>query len=369
MDQDELTAWVRLLYTPGVGRSSARKLLSAFGSPLLVLSANPRSWREVVTPSAAESLGNPPPDLPDLVRRSWDWLQFQGHESRSIITLGDDRYPIAWLEITDPPLLVYACGNTCLLQQPSVAIVGSRYPTPQGLDNARAFAEYLSDRGLTTISGLAQGIDGAAHQGSLNGPGSTIAVLGTGLDRVYPRHHLQLSREISQKGLLITEYPPGTSVLPSHFPQRNRLIAGLSRGTLVVEAALQSGSLITAKLAMEAGREVFAIPGSIHSPHSRGCHLLIKQGAKLVETGQDILEELRWHSPAPSSSSPIQNLVQQGTPNPILEAMGHDPISLESLAIRTGLPVQRLQAELLDFELAGAVKRMPGSLFQRSGLG
>ncbi len=371
MDQDELAAWLRLLCTTGVGRGSVRKLLAAFGSPQLVLSAGARAWREILGHSVAQALERPPPDLPDLIQKAWDWLEFQTDGPRSMITLGDDLYPAAWLEIADPPLLVYAFGDLQWLQRPLLAMVGSRHPTPQGLDHAFAFAESLSHHGLTIISGLAQGIDGAAHQGALQGAGSTIAVVGTGLDRVYPRQHSDLFKEIVEKGLLLSEYPPGASVRPSHFPQRNRLIAGLSRGTLVVEAALQSGSLITARLAIEAGREVFAIPGSIHSPHSRGCHLLIKQGAKLVETEQDILEELRWHSAPPSRLEPICNTIHQDgmASHPILESMGYEPISLESLAIRTGIAIQRLQAELLDFELAGTVKRMPGSLFQRVGLG
>jgi DNA processing protein len=368
---DELAAWLRLLGTSGVGRSSARKLLSAFGSPLLVFSASPRAWRDVVSAATAKALETPPSNLPHLIRSTSEWLQTPASEPRAIITLGDAAYPAAWLEIADPPLLIYACGKVGMLQQPSIAIVGSRHATPQGIENARAFAEHLSHRGLTVTSGLAQGIDGAAHEGGLSGPGSTIAIVGTGLDRVYPRQHLELSRHIAREGLLISEFPPGTPSRPTHFPQRNRLIAGLSQGTLVVEAALQSGSLITANLAMEAGREVFAIPGSIHSPQSKGCHALIKQGAKLVETGQDILEELGGHSLPVSSPSQATNssVLQSNSTHPLLEAMGYDPISLESLAIRTGMTTQRLQSELLELELAGSVRRMPGSLFQRSGLG
>ncbi len=225
-------------------------------------------------------------------------------ESRQIVTLGDAALPAGAAQTADPPLLLYAQGRCELLHARAVAIVGSRNPTPQGIDNARAFAGHLSQAGLTIVSGLALGIDGAAHEGALDGPGSTIAVVGTGLDRVYPTRHRELAHRIASEGLMVSEFPLGTPPLPPNFPLRNRIIAGLTRGTLVVEAALQSGSLITARLALEAGREVFAIPGSIHSPQSRGCHALIKQGAKLVDGAEDVLEELHVGASAAGRGTP-----------------------------------------------------------------
>jgi len=260
-----------------------------------------------------------------------------------------------------------------------MAIVGSRNPTPQGSANARQFARTLAAQGICVVSGLALGIDGAAHEGALDGappsaPGpATIAVIGTGIDRVYPRQHRDLAHRIAARGLIVSEYPLGTPPLPGNFPRRNRLIAGLSQGTLVVEAALQSGSLITARLASEQGKEVFAIPGSIHSPQSRGSHALIRQGAKLVETAQDVLEELRWpqavlamtNEAAGAVSAPDDDLnhPHQG----LLQALGADPVSLDALQARTGLQTATLQAQLLELELAGQVGRLPGGLFQRLG--
>jgi DNA processing protein len=259
---------------------------------------------------------------------------------------------------------LYVQGRRELLSRPSIAIVGSRNASLQGVDNARSFAAHLSREGWTIVSGLAFGIDGAAHEGGLDGSSSTIAVVGTGLDRVYPARHRQLAHRIARDGVLISEFAPGTPPLPSNFPMRNRIIAGLSRGTVVVEAALQSGSLITARLAAEAGREVFAVPGSIHSPLSRGCHALIRQGAKLVESAQDILEELQGAGLAPQSA------VEAGTAphrDPILEALGHDPVTLDALCARTGWSAQELSARLLELELEDRVARLPGGLYQRRG--
>jgi DNA processing protein len=253
-----------------------------------------------------------------------------------------------------------------LLQAPAIAIVGSRNPTAQGRDNARSFATALSQAGLTVVSGMALGIDGAAHEGALQGPAGTIAVVGTGLDIVYPRRHLALAARIRQGGLILSEYSLGTPPLPPHFPQRNRVIAGLTQGTLVVEAAPQSGSLITARLAADAGRDVFAIPGSIHSPQARGCHLLIKQGAKLVDCAQDVLEELRLVPRADTVATPPDG------PRPadhVLEALGYDPVSLEGLMARTGRAAADLNARLLELELDGHVARLPGQLFQRIATG
>ena len=367
MQRDELAAWLRLLETPQVGRESARKLLAAFGSPQAVLAASTAALREVVGLVTAAALEQPNEGLADLVEATVQWLSAGSDDvPRHVITLGDPQYPTALLETADPPLLLYLQGNAALLAKPCVAVVGSRNPTPQGSENARAFSTHLSQAGLTVVSGLALGIDGAAHEGGLAGTGKTVAVVGTGLDRVYPRKHLELAHRIAKQGLVVSEYSLGTPPLPPNFPMRNRIIAGLARGTLVVEAALQSGSLITARLASEAGRDVFAIPGSIHSPQSRGCHALIKQGAKLVDSAQDILEELQW---GVSPSASLADRASESGANPLLDALGFDPVNLDALMARTGLSSSQLSADLLDLELAGQVARLPGQLFQRVSTG
>lgn len=365
--REELAAWLRLLETPGVGRETARKLLAAFGSPEGVFSAGRDAWEHVASSALADRLEAPHADLDARIDATWSWLTAEAAKARNIVTLGDPRYPASLLETADPPLLLYAQGRIELLQAPTVAVVGSRNPTPQGLDNARAFSQCLSRAGITVVSGMALGIDGAAHEGALEEEGSTIAVVGTGLDRVYPRRHFQLAHRIAQAGLIISEYSLGAMPLNPHFPQRNRIIAGLTKGTLVVEAAVQSGSLITAKQALEAGREVFAIPGSIHSPLSRGCHWLIKQGAKLVESAQDLLEELRFE-PAAAASAPLESAAPGEDGDPLLRALGYEPASLEALVARTGCSAAELSARLLEHELLGSVARLPGQLFQRVGL-
>jgi DNA processing protein len=370
--------WLRLLETPGIGRETARQLLLAFGEPSNIFSAQPLQWERVVGSRLAQLLGRSPKNWEALVQVTHSWLQDQT-QPRAVVCLGDSLYPAGLLQTPDPPLVLYMQGRFELLQRQALAIVGSRNPTPQGADNARAFAQHLSRVGVTVISGLAQGIDGAAHEGALTavverGPqaGSTIAVVGTGLDRVYPARHRELAHRMAINGLLISEYTLGTPPLAAHFPQRNRLIAALSQGTLVVEAALASGSLITARLALECNREVFAIPGSIHSPQARGCHALIKQGAKLVESAQDILEELpqlsTWltdmsHAPAPTSAPSSED--DTAAPDPLLTALGYDPVGLEALSQRTGWPAQELNVRLLELELNGQVERLPGQQFQR----
>jgi DNA processing protein len=364
IERDELAAWLRLLETPGIGRVPARKLLAAFGSPQGVFDAEPDARQEIVGPAKAAALDKPPEHLDALVDATLAWLS-GGSEAipRQIIPLGDPLYPRMLLETADPPLLLYAQGRAELLQSHGIAVVGSRNPTPQGVENAKAFGSALSTGGITVVSGLALGIDGAAHEGALAGPGSTIAVVGTGLDRVYPKRHHDLAHRIARDGLLLSEYSLGTEPLNQNFPLRNRIIAGLTRGTLVVEAALQSGSLITARLATEAGREVFAIPGSIHSPQARGCHWLIKQGAKLVDSAQDILEELR-----PVAAAPV-DLPEAANDDPLLTALGYEPVSLDALVARTGACPTQINARLLELELDGKVARLAGQLFQRIGLG
>lgn len=292
-----------------------------------------------------------------------DALGWLDHDSHHLVAYGEEGYPELLTQIPGAPLLLFVNGDVDALHLPSLAIVGSRNPTPQGKDNARAFAQHLSRAGVTIVSGMALGVDGAAHEGGLDGHGSTIAVVGTGLDRIYPARHRALAHRIASQGLLLSELELGTPPLPEHFPQRNRLIAGLSRGTLVVEAALQSGSLITARQALEAGRDVFAIPGSIHSPQSRGCHALIKQGAKLVDSADDILSELNWSAAAPAPGQAA--LADDG--DPLLAALGHDPVTLDALLTRTGESAAALSARLLELELDGHVARLPGGLYQRRG--
>lgn len=363
LERDELAAWLRLLETPGVGRETSRRLLVRYGSPEAVVGASRQALGELLSPAQVDALKQTPATFDALLDTTLAWLSASADEQRHIVALGDPAYPAAWLETADPPLLFYAIGRLDLLKSPSLAIVGSRNPTPQGAENARTFAAAMSRAGLTVVSGLALGVDGAAHTGALEGPGSTVAIVGTGLDRVYPKRHLALAHRIAREGLLLSEFPLGVAPLAENFPQRNRLIAGLARGTLVVEAALASGSLITARQAVEAGREVFAIPGSIHSPQSRGCHALIKQGAKLVESAEDILDEL---SLAPFHGAEAAPADHPAPPSdPLLEALGHDIMTLDALAHRTGIEPAALSARLLELELAGHVARLPGQSFQR----
>ncbi len=371
LDREELGAWLRLLETPGVGRESARHLLQAFGSPGAAIDASTAARRSVVGPQAAGALAQPDPGFADLLESTWQWLAAAGDEARDVLVLGDPRYPELLLNSADPPLLLYARGQVARLNSPSIAIVGSRNPTAQGLENARAFAAHLGRAGFTIVSGLALGIDAAAHDGALEAGAGTIAIVGTGLDRVYPGRHRSLALRIAANGVIASEFAIGTPALPQNFPIRNRIIAGLARGTLVVEAALQSGSLITARLAAENGRDVFAIPGSIHSPQSRGCHALIRQGAKLVENVGDVLEELRLGrgTVANASSGSADLDLEASTPHGLLRDMGFDPVSLDVLCARSGFGVAQLQAQLLDLELAGSVARLPGGLFQRVALG
>jgi DNA processing protein len=378
LERAELAGWLRLSLTPGIGDATARRLLAAFGLPEDVFAQPDAALREVVSLAQAEALRQTPTGLQAQVDQTWQWLHAADNGvSRRLVTLGDASYPTSLLEMVDPPPMLYVLGaaDFDLTQlDNSIAVVGSRNPTPQGATNARSFARALGDAGLPVVSGLALGVDGAAHQGALEAAGNsprlaTVAVVGTGLDRVYPARHRDLAHRITLQGLIVSELPLGTPPMTQNFPKRNRLIAGLARGTLVVEAALQSGSLITARLTSEQGKEVFAIPGSIHSPQSRGCHALIRQGAKLVESVNDILEELPPLRTASTMASPIEDeATDNGTPasdDPLLEALGFDPVSLDALSARTGWSAAALQAKMLELELDGYVSRLPGGLFQR----
>jgi len=379
LTRDELAAWLRLCETPGLGRATARRLLSLFGSPEAVLAAPASALHEALAPRITRSLLQPSARIDALVEATWTWLQESPPDApRAIVTLGDAAYPEPLLHSPDPPLLLYTMGRVELLAARSVAIVGSRHASPSGLENAHRFARELSARRITVVSGLALGVDAAAHDGALAEAGSTVAFVGTGLDRVYPSRHAELAGRIAREGLLASEYSLGTPPLAIQFPRRNRLIAGLTSGTLVVEAAVRSGSLITAREALEAGREVFAVPGSIHSPLAQGCHLLIQQGAKLVATVDDILAELGDIRPATTerpvrsrSLAPVTRTVES-VPEPttgddaaLLAALGYDPLPFDLLAARTGWPADRLAARLLELELKGWVHRLPGGLLQR----
>jgi DNA processing protein len=363
MAPSDFDAWFRLLQAPGVGRGTARRLLAACGSAEAVLASPLATLRQLAGEAAARALKTPDDETEARLGVARAWLA--GGADRHALTPGDPHYPPALLQTADPPLLLYLQGDPAVLQRPALAVVGSRNATPQGLANARAFAQALAAQGWCIVSGLALGIDAAAHEGALEAAGGsgTLAVVGTGLDRVFPARHRALAHRIAAAGALLSEYAPGSPPLREHFPERNRLIAGLSQGTLVVEAALASGSLITARLASEAGREVFAIPGSIHSPQARGCHALIRQGAKLVETAEDIVEELRGQRPLPLREA--ADTAAPGREDPLLAALGHDPVTLDALLARTGESAAVLSARLLELELEGRVARLPGGLYQR----
>jgi DNA processing protein len=353
--RDDLHPWLQLGLVPGIGSTTLIRLLTAFGSPGAVLACGRQALQSHLPPRLLDALLAGPD--PDLLERTAAWLEQPGND---LLTLADDDYPKTLLEIADPPAMLYCKGRRELLGRPALGIVGSRHATPQGLRDAEAFARALSDAGLTIVSGLALGIDAAAHRGGLSGSASSIAVIGTGLDRIYPARNKDLAHRLGEDGLILSEFPLATPPLPGHFPSRNRLISGLARGVLVVEAATDSGSLITAKVAAEQGREVFAMPGSIHSPLSRGCHALIKQGAKLVESAADVLDELSWQQRlAPPAET------SQAAADPVLDVMDGAPITLDTLAQRTGLTLDALSAKLLTLELDGRVAPLPGGRFQK----
>lgn len=368
---DELAGWLRLMATPGVGPETARRLLSAFGMPDAILSAEREALRRVVSERIADALLGIPPDAARRqIDKTLDWLAAPGH---AVLTLADPAYPRALLETADPPVLLYVRGAAGLLQQRGLAVVGSRNATAQGMLNAEQFSSAVAAAGLPVISGLAFGIDTAAHRGALAQPGgTTVAVIGTGCDVVYPSRNRELADRIAMAGCIVSEYPIGTPPVAANFPRRNRIISGLSQAVLVVEAAAASGSLITARMAAEQGRDVFAIPGSIHSPLARGCHQLIKQGAKLVEGAQDVLEELRLPAPfsgmlasPPDRNGGISSPSARLSGDPLAEAIGFDPVSVDVLAERTDLSAAALQSQLLLLELDGVIEMLPGNIVRR----
>ena len=355
----EPQAWLALDLIPGLGGEGLRRLLARFGAPSAVLAQSVSNLSQTVAPAVARAIADGP--SAQKLDASLKWLDV---ESNHLLTLADDDYPAQLLEIADPPPVLYLKGRRELLRRPGLAVVGSRNATPSGLQNAEAFARNLSEAGFTIISGMALGIDAAAHRGGLAAAGASIAVVGTGLDLIYPARNKALAHELAEKGLIISEFSLGTPALAKNFPRRNRIISGLSRGVLVVEAALASGSLITARQAGEQGREVFAIPGSIHSPFSRGCHQLIKQGAKLVDEANDILIELHWGGAKPADrASDEQNETVES--DPVLTAMGFDPVSIDALLERLKLPTDQLVARVTELELDGAIASMPGGKYQR----
>lgn len=397
---DTLSAWLSVVLAPGLGGVKQRRLMARFGLPQCVLDAPFAHVAEEVGEKTARALFefDPQPAL----EKTQNWLLRPHHH---LLSLDSPHYPPALLTTSDPPSLLWVKGHVQALHTRALAMVGSRTPTRHGVENARAFARHLAREGLVIISGLASGIDTAAHEGALDAPGQTVAVMGTGVDRVYPASNHALARQILETGALVSEFPLGTDVHPGLFPRRNRIIAGLSCGVLVVEAARKSGSLITARLAVEEGRDVFAIPGSIHSPLSRGCHQLIREGARLVECGQDIFDELDGPKPDPSHTLPASSSGRRTpkarpgaqpsdappaapgkTPSPpqplgamadtltapevpelcaVWARLAGGPVALETVLEQTGLTVEALYAILLELELDGWVERLPGNHFQQ----
>jgi len=386
-DERELSAWLTLLLAPGLGPQRINKLLSAFASPEAACAASTTAMRSLgLSQLMLDAVRKP--DAAAIARA----LRWAEHSQAAILTLADPRYPPRLAQLPAPPPLLFVRGDPALLQEPQLAIVGSRNPTAGGLQTTQAFASHLAGLGLVITSGMALGIDRAAHLGALES-GRTIAVLGTGPDRVYPASHRELARRISAEGALVSEFPPGVGPQPGHFPRRNRTISGLSLGTLVTEAAPRSGSLITARYAAEQGREVFAIPGSIHNPLARGCHALIREGAKLIDSVDQLLEELapqlqsylarsvQQGASLSSGQGRMQNLTESGDSSlsagtatagldpdyrQLLDGMGGDPVATDELVVRTGLSAQEVSSMLLLLELQGHVSCLPGGRYCRN---
>jgi DNA processing protein len=362
--------WLLLSLLPRFGLKLRERIAAHTDELTDLLSMNPATLRamglgaDAVEAVIAWQAGDTEQPILAKAGRIYAQCQQQGME---LVGQGHDHFPDALKHIHDAPLLLYGLGDTRLLGQDQIGIVGSRNATRAGLDHARHFAAELGRRGLLVSSGLALGIDGAAHAGALDADFPTLAVIGCGLDRLYPAQHRKLAHRVIDNGLIVSEYPPGTQPRAAFFPKRNRIISGLSRGVLVVEASLKSGSLITARLALEQGREVFAIPGSVHSPVARGCHQLIRQGATLVETADDVLEELGtwWHEPGVGTDDRVvpkgpdlTGLDQREIA--VFEALGYDPQSTDALSQATGLPADQLMQSLLLLELQGLANAAPG---------
>ena len=366
LSSTDLNLWLWLNHIPGLGNAAFCQLLAKFGSPEGIFSAKLNQLREIVNDEIAQKISKGV--NVDAIAPTLKWLE---KDNVHLITLADSTYPQKLLEVSNPPALLFAIGHLHWLNHPTIAMVGSRSPTPQGEKNAEDFAKSLCEQGLCVVSGMALGIDGAAHRGALKANGATIAVVGTGLDIVYPARHRDLAHKIAERGLILSEFPLGTPSKAQNFPRRNRLISGLSLGCLVVEANIESGSLITARLAAEQGREIFAIPGSIHSPVTKGCHQLIKQGAKLVESVQDILEEINWANIANSLPSiDPSGLLGDLAPNSLqvntaLDLMGFDAMSFEQLRTSTRLTTEALSAMLMLLELENKIKSLAGGHYQR----
>ena len=360
MSDESLAHWLRLTLIAGVGAQTQRRLLGAFGLPGAIFAASRDALQAVVGERSARLLVDGADEA--RVEQALAWAQA---DDQHIVTLADADYPQLLLQIADPPTLLYVRGRLELLNRAALAIVGSRHPTPQGVLNAERFAAALSGSGLVIASGLALGIDAAAHRGALAAGGDTIAFVGTGIDRIYPARNRELALEIGAHGTIVSELPIGTPVSAANFPRRNRLISGIARGVLVVEAALGSGSLISARLAAEQGREVFAIPGSIHSPQARGCHQLIKQGAKLVDGVQDVLDELGLTGGGGAAPAAHDGGGGEAGLDALLSALGFDACGVDELAARCGMAIDALGALLLRLELEGRVASLPGGYYQR----
>ena len=361
MDIDaRVEAWASLQLLPGLSARALVALLKAFGGPAEVLAASPASLAKVVSQPTVTALSRGPDRA--ALDSTLVWLREPGH---ALVAWDDPIYPQALLTIADPPPALFFLGRTELLNRPALAIVGSRNATPQGVETAEAFAAALSAAGLTIVSGLAQGIDAAAHRGGLTGAGASVAVVGTGIDRVYPAVNRALAHRLAAEGGVLSEFPLGAPPLPGNFPRRNRLISGLARGVLVVEATLASGSLITARFAAEQGRDVYAIPGSIHSPFSKGSHRLIKDGAKLVETAHDVLEEMGMGETGGARATATPAVHVGGDAASVLDALGYDPAAIDGLTERCGLAADVVSVALVELELAGEVQCLPGGRYQR----
>ncbi len=365
VSQQDLASFLALLRTPALGNARARRMLARHGTAEAIFAAGQSAWAaagcsETVCTALAQ---------PDRSGAEADMQWLGSAANRSFITFDDPLYPPRLAEIANAPLALFALGDAALLASPQLAIVGARSASAQGRANAQTFAAELVRRGLVVTSGLALGIDAAAHRGALDAGGRTVAVCGNGLDRVYPARNRELAEAIEAHGLIVSEFAIGTPPKPEHFPRRNRIISGLSLGVLVIEAVLESGSLITARLAAEQGREVFALPGSIHNPLARGCHALIRDGAKLTETVDDIVIELAPLLPSISATaSPSANPAAQVADQvqaQVLEALGFETVALDHLVARLGRPVAEIGAALLSLELQGWISAGPGDTFTR----